>query len=125
MTKKDFLIALIITVICFTVRLYKIDNPIADQHSFRQADTAAVARNFIKEGFNPLFPQSDSFTALSETQLPNPHRYFINEFPFYNSLVALVYRLKGIDPVYARLVRCRTPLLLAFPSFLFTYFYVL
>ena len=104
MRKIDFLIALIITVICFTVRTYKIDNPIADQHSFRQADTAAVARNFIKEGFNPLFPQSDSFTALSETQIPNPKRYFINEFPFYNSVVALVYHFKGVNPIYARLV---------------------
>ena len=104
MRKIDYLIALVITVICFAVRLYKIDNPIADQHSFRQADTASVARNFIKEGYNPLFPQSDSFTALSETQIPNPNRYFINEFPFYNSIVALVYHFKGIDPVYARLV---------------------
>lgn len=104
MRKIDFILAIAITIICFTVRLYKIDNPIADQHSFRQADTAAVARNFIKDGFNILYPQSDSFTALSETQIPNPNRYFINEFPLYNSLVALVYHFRGINPVYARLV---------------------
>jgi len=91
-------------VICFTLRLYKIDNPIADHHSYRQADTAAVARNFVKDGYNILFPQSDSFTALSETQIPNPNRYFINEFPLYNSIVALIYQLKGINTIYARLV---------------------
>ena len=104
MTRKDFIFAIIITVLCFVVRLYKIDNPIADHHSFRQADTAAVARNFIKDGFNILYPQSDSFTELSEKQLPNPNRYFINEFPLYNSIVAFVYHLKGINTVYARLV---------------------
>ena len=104
MNKIDYLIALVITVICFSLRLYKLDNPIADHHSFRQADTAAVARNFVQDGFNPLFPQSDSYTALSEHQTPNPNRYFINEFPLYNSLVALVYKAKGINSNYARLV---------------------
>lgn len=104
MTKKDFFLAVIITALCFVVRTYKIDNPIADHHSFRQADTAAVARNFIKDGFNVLYPQSDSFTELSEKQLPNPNRYFINEFPLYNSIVALVYHFKGINTAYARLV---------------------
>ncbi len=104
MHKIDYLIAVIIMAVCFTVRLYKIDNPIADHHSYRQADTAAVARNFVKDGYNILFPQSDSFTALSETQLPNPNRYFINEFPLYNSIVALIYHFKGINTVYARLV---------------------
>lgn len=104
MRKIDYIIALVITVLCFTVRLYKIDNPIADHHSFRQADTAAVARNFIKDGFNILFPQSDSFTALSIHQTPNPNRYFLNEFPLYNAIVALIYHFKGINTVYARLV---------------------
>lgn len=104
MRKIDFLIAFIITLLCFTVRLYKIDNPVADHHSFRQADTASVARNFVKEDFNLLYPQSDSLTSLSENQLPNPERYFINEFPLYNSMVALLYRVYGINTVYARLV---------------------
>lgn len=103
MHKKDYLIAFIVTLLCFSLRLYKINNPIADWHSYRQADTASVSRNFIKEGYNPLFPQSDSLEPLSEHQTPNPKRYFINEFPLYNSLVAMVYYFKGVDPLYARL----------------------
>lgn len=104
MSKTDYLLAIIITIICFSARLYKINNPIADWHSFRQADTAAVARNFVKDGTNLLYPQSDSFTILNEKQIPNPNRYFINEFPLYNYLVSLVYKLKGINTVYARLI---------------------
>jgi hypothetical protein len=104
MRKIDFFLALVITVLAFSVRLYKLDNPVADHHSYRQADTAAVARNFAVDGINFLYPQSDSFLALSENQLPNPNRYFINEFPLYNSIVAIVYKNFGVNTNYARLV---------------------
>ena len=104
MLKNKFFWALIIFVLTFLPRLYRITNPVADWHSWRQADTAAVARNFVKDGFNLLYPQSDSFLALNEQGLANPNRYFINEFPFYNAVVAGVYKLWGINETYARLV---------------------
>lgn len=100
---KLFLV-LTVLIIAFVVRLYRIDNPVADWHSWRQADTAAVARNFVKSNFNPLFPQSDSLLALNEHGLKNPNRYFINEFPLYNAIVALAYKQFGINTVYARMV---------------------
>lgn len=34
-------------------------SPLFDFHSWRQADTAAVARNFVEERLNPLYPQVD------------------------------------------------------------------
>jgi len=83
--KKNLLkliISLIIFVAAFSPRLYRINNPVADWHSWRQADTAAVARNFAQGRFNLLFPQSDSLMALNLQRLPNPDRLFINEFPF-------------------------------------------
>src|SRR3989344_5177642 len=104
MLKNKFFWALIIFVLTGLPRLYKINNPVADWHSWRQADTAAVARNFVKDGFNLLYPQSDSFLALNDQGLANPNRYFINEFPLYNALVALIYRQWGVHEVYARLV---------------------
>lgn len=88
----------------FVPRLYKIDNPVADWHSWRQADTAAVTRNFVKEGFTPLFPKFDSLNSLNEGNLPNPNRYFFAEFPIYNSIVYIFYSLFGVNEVYARLV---------------------
>lgn len=98
---QGLLVALILAVFV-AVRCYRLTTPLADWHSARQADTAAVARNFASTGINLLYPQSDSLWALSEHQLPNPHRYFMNEFPLYNAVVALIYRAFGVNHVYAR-----------------------
>lgn len=94
----------------FGVRLYKIDSPIADWHSWRQADTAAVARNFFKEGFNPFIPKYDDMSAVADHKPGqnspfNPHRYRFVEFPIYNSIVYFFYLLSGgVDEKLARLV---------------------
>jgi len=96
-----FVIILIIGVVA---RTYRLETPLADWHSWRQADTAAVARNFVQEDFNLLYPRSDSLWSLSEGQLPNPNRYFINEFPLYNAIVAVIYQQFGISHIYARMV---------------------
>jgi hypothetical protein len=55
-TKYSALLILL-TVIAIAVRLYKIDSPIADWHSFRQVDTAAVAKLFQKNGIDLLHPK--------------------------------------------------------------------
>jgi 4-amino-4-deoxy-L-arabinose transferase-like glycosyltransferase len=104
MIKKTFLISILIFILAFIPRLYKIDNPIADWHSWRQADTASVSRNFIKEGFNPLYPQFDSYFALNADNAGNPNRYFFAEFPLYNILTLPFYQIFGVNEVYARLV---------------------
>src|SRR3990167_3688695 len=85
------------------MRLYKIDRPIADWHSWRQADTAAVARNFIKEGFNPFIPRYDDM-SMQANSLDNPQRYRFVEFPILNTLIAGVWSQTGINVTYARLV---------------------
>ncbi len=85
-------------------RTYKINAPLADWHSWREADTAAVARNFVKDKFDLLYPQSDSLLALNEHNLSNPNRYFINEFPLYNGIVAVLYKQFGINTALGRLV---------------------
>lgn len=113
MPKKLTEITLVISILIsfVAVRFYRINTPLADWHSWRQADTAAVARNFIQEKFNLLYPQSDSLWSLSEGQLPNPNRYFMNEFPLYNATVALIYKYFGINHVYGRMVSIATSLL--------------
>ena len=87
----------------FVLRLYKIDIPLADHHSWRQADTAAVARNFIKTGFDFFKPQIDNFIPL-HLGVPNKERLFLVEPPIYNSLVAGVYSILGVDIKWARMV---------------------
>ena len=92
-----------ITLLGFALRLYKLDNPIADWHSWRQADTSAVTRNFVKDGFNPLFPRYDALNPLNEIG-HNPNRYFFAEFPLYNIITYFVYQGFGINDAYGRLV---------------------
>lgn len=99
---KQILIIVFLFFLTFIPRLYKIDNPVADWHSWRQADTAAVTRNFIKEGLTPLYPKFDSFFALNENGLPNPNRYFFAEFPLYNLLTYPFYKFFGVNEIYAR-----------------------
>lgn len=79
----------------FLTRMYRFDNPVADWHSWRQADTAAVTRNFVKEGYTPFFPKFDALNSLNERQEPNPKRYFFAEFPIYNSIVYFGYSAFG------------------------------
>ncbi len=104
--KKHLMLGILILLFVISVipRLYRIDNPIADWHSWRQADTAAVTRNFIKEGFTPLYPKFDSLNSLNEGNLPNPKRYFFAEFPIYNIIVYPFYYYFGVNEMYHRLV---------------------
>src|SRR5258708_10987176 len=96
---------IIILVLAFGVRLYKINNPIADWHSWRQADTAAVARNFYQEGYNPLYPKGDDLSVISDNHELNLQRYRFVEFPIYNYLVYFNYVLNnGVEERLARLV---------------------
>src|SRR3989338_11713525 len=104
MKKKDLLILLVITIIAIVFRLYKIDTPLADLHSWRQADTAAVARNFARDRFDLLHPRYDDLSGRESGQ-ENPQGYRMVEFPFYNAIFALIYKLSPVLPieVYGRL----------------------
>ena len=106
--KKKNLLELIFVVfiffLAFILRTYKIDNPVADCHSWRQSDTAAVARSFATEGFNLFYPRAHNYFKQSTNDLENPNRYFLNEFPLYNAAVAGLYKIFGVEERYARLV---------------------
>lgn len=97
------LVSLILAIGVY-LRTFRLNAPLGDWHSWRQADTAAVARNFATEKFDLLYPQADSLWVLNAKLLPNPNRYFINEFPLYNAIVALVYQQYGVNHVYGRIV---------------------
>src|SRR3990172_8738706 len=80
------------------LRLYKLNGPIADWHSFRQADTAAVARNFLKFGFDPLRPRSDDLSNI-QSGFDNPNGWRMVEFPLYQITAAGLARVFGILPI--------------------------
>lgn len=78
----------------FLLRLYRFDSPIADWHSWRQADTSAVSRNFIKYGFDFFRPRFDDLSNVASGK-DNPQGYRFVEFPIYNFFQAGFYRLFG------------------------------
>src|SRR3990167_7113311 len=102
--KKPYFWLLLIIILGYFVRIYKIEFPIADWHSWRQVDTLAVTRNFIKEGFNPLMPRYDDMSGVSEYPVVNSNRFRFVEFPIYNIVTYPLYLLYGINDTYARLV---------------------
>ncbi len=85
-----------ILIIGFVLRLYRFDGPIADWHSWRQADTSSVSREFVKNGFDILHPKYQDLSPHSEKSLPNPLGYRFVEFPIYNALQAGAFVTAGI-----------------------------
>jgi 4-amino-4-deoxy-L-arabinose transferase-like glycosyltransferase len=94
MKKLELLILIFILLGAFAVRLYKFDGPIADWHSWRQADTSAVSRNFVKFGYDILFPRFDDLSN-GVSLLDNPRGYRFVEFPFYNMFQAGAFQTFG------------------------------
>lgn len=102
MKKLEIIIVTAIILLALFARLYKIDRPLGDWHSWRQADTAAVSRNFIKDGFTLFVPRFDDMSTQANSQ-DNPNRYRFVEFPIYNAIIALVWKFTGVSTMYARL----------------------
>src|SRR3989344_4056 len=103
--KIDYLILGLILVFALSLRLYKINTPLADFHSWRQADTASVARNFAERDFNLLEPRYHDFSNI-QSGLENPQGYRFVEFPVYNAIIAALWKyipLTSLE-IYGRLV---------------------
>lgn len=89
MIKK--LLILGVLVLALFLRLYKLDNPVADWHSFRQADTASVTRNMV-EGKGSLLVPTYHDNSNIQSGKDNPNGYRMVEMPIYNFLHATVYK---------------------------------
>lgn len=85
----EYYLLAIILVSGFLVRLYRIQNPIADWHSWRQADTASVGKTYLEEGVNLLYPRYHDISSI-QTGIFNPNGYRFVEFPIFNALHALL-----------------------------------
>lgn len=83
---KIFLLILILTG-GFAVRLWRINEPLADWHSWRQADTAAVTREYVVNGIDLLRPRYMDISSIPSGK-ENPQGWRMVEFPFVNGLVA-------------------------------------
>ncbi len=88
---KKYPLLILIILLAFALRLYKISNPILDWHSWRQADTASVTREYVKNSLNPLYPKYHDISNIPSGKF-NPEGYRMVEFPIYNILVASILR---------------------------------
>ncbi|MBI2008287.1 hypothetical protein HYS82_01390 [Candidatus Amesbacteria bacterium] len=94
--KIQYTLLAVILVLGFAVRLYKIQNPVADWHSWRQADTAMVTRNFVRLGVDILHPRFDDFSDTSGHGLFNPEGYRFVEFPIFNLIHYSFFMIRPI-----------------------------
>lgn len=86
----------IVLGIAFAARLYHIDVPPLGVHSWRQADTASIARNYFREGYDFAHPRIDfrgDGPGFVET-----------EFPLYPFTAGVIYRLTGAAEWVPRLL---------------------
>lgn len=83
--KHGVLIAILICAL--VLRLYKISSPVLDWHSFRQADTASVTREYVKHGIDLLHPHYHDLANI-QSGLENTEGYRMVEFPIINAVVA-------------------------------------
>ncbi len=86
---------IIIVLIAVVVRLIEIEQPFIDPWSWRQSDVAAIARNFLENGFHFSHPQID--------WAGNAPGYVGTEFPMLPFVAALCYRITGVQEWIGRI----------------------
>lgn len=87
---KNLLVGIV--VIAAILRCYQLTAPLADWHSFRQADTASVTREYVKHGIDLLHPRYHDLSNIQSGILTggkdNLEGYRMVEFPFVNGIIA-------------------------------------
>lgn len=110
---REVLPLVCILALALTLRLYRITNPIADWHSFRQADTASVTREYVKHGIDLLHPRYHDLSDIQSGK-DNPNGYRMVEFPLVNGMLAALIRgfgLQNTDVLVGRLAAVLASLL--------------
>lgn len=91
---NTFILLTLIAILALGLRLHKINNPIADWHSFRQADTASVTREYIKHGVDLLHPRYHDLSNIQSGK-DNRQGYRMVEFPVLNGVTAVIIKTFG------------------------------
>jgi hypothetical protein len=89
---KYKLLLILFFLLGLLIRLYHLTTPLADWHSWRQADTASVSRRYSEEGIDLLRPKYQDLSSIP-SGLENPLGYRMVEFPVYNYLHVQLSRL--------------------------------
>jgi hypothetical protein len=113
--KFEYLLLSLVILLGLLVRLYKIGNPIADWHSWRQADTASVTKIYAEKGINLLLPRYHDISSI-QTGKSNLEGFRMVEFPIYNAIGAILsttFKFISLE-VWSRLLTIFSALITAF-----------
>lgn len=91
----EIISVLVLVLVAVALRTYRINTPLADFHSWRQADTVAVSRNYVRDGIDLLHPKYDDLSNIQSGQ-ENPSGLRMVEFPLYNATVAFFAPLTSV-----------------------------
>ncbi|MCB9802165.1 MAG: glycosyltransferase family 39 protein [Pseudomonadales bacterium] len=78
-----------IIALALMLRLYRVSYPLLDWHSWRQADTASVTREYTLHGIDLLHPTYHDLSNIP-SGLDNPEGYRMVEFPIVNGVLAVI-----------------------------------
>ena len=87
-------LVIVICLVAVAARLILINQPYVDHWSWRQSDVAAIARNFLQNGFHFGYPQID--------WAGNAPGYVGTEFPILPFIAALCYTFAGVHECIGR-----------------------
>jgi 4-amino-4-deoxy-L-arabinose transferase-like glycosyltransferase len=86
---------IVIGIFAVAARLIFINQPYVDHWSWRQSDVAAIARNFLQNGFRFGYPQID--------WAGNAPGYVGTEFPILPFIAAVYYKFAGVHEWIGRM----------------------
>jgi 4-amino-4-deoxy-L-arabinose transferase-like glycosyltransferase len=87
---------IVILFFALIVRVYNITSPLIGWHSWRQTDTAAIARNFYESNNSILYPQID--------WRGNSEGFVETEFQVYPYFISMLYKIFGVHDYIGRIV---------------------
>ncbi|MFL6499089.1 MAG: ArnT family glycosyltransferase [Candidatus Udaeobacter sp.] len=88
-------LVIVIWIAAVAARLILIDQPYIDHWSWRQSDVAAIARNFLQNGFRFAYPQVN--------WAGNAPAYVGTEFPILPFIAAVCYKFAGVHEWIGRI----------------------
>jgi 4-amino-4-deoxy-L-arabinose transferase-like glycosyltransferase len=88
-------LVIVMGILAVAARLIFINQPYVDHWSWRQSDVAAIARNFLQNGFRFGYPQID--------WAGNAPGYVGTEFPILPFIAAVCYRFAGVHEWIGRI----------------------
>lgn len=123
--KLNTILLALILISGFIIRLWRVDEPLADWHSWRQVDTAGVTREYLKHGIDLLHPRYMDISSIPSGK-ENPQGWRMVEFPFINGLVAEEIGILGNLGIFGSLVQIErlTSIIFSLGSMWFLYLIV-